>query len=85
MTADLTLAEGSGTSIRERLSAAGRIPHLLISGDGCQGAMRGGVLLRKQLRVADLIRAINPALGTDSIRGPAHDRAPDVPPLAMAL
>lgn len=61
---DLMLAEGTGVGAVERITRAGPVPHVFISGQGMHTLVRSGVLLRKPFREAELVRAIGQALGT---------------------
>lgn len=70
MIADVTLADGSGVSAVDRISRVGPVPHLFISGDVFQGAVPGSVLLRKPFREADLVQAIERALGAAGAQRP---------------
>lgn len=82
--ADVTLADGSGVSAVERVSRAGPVPHLFISGDVFQPAMPGAVLLRKPFRVADLVQAIGRALDAAGAETPASTLVSTVAPPAAS-
>jgi CheY-like chemotaxis protein len=62
MIVDLRLAEGTGVTAVERITRAGPIPHVFMSGIGPFAAINSEVLLTKPFREADLIRAIWRAL-----------------------
>lgn len=62
MIVDLTLAKGSGIAAVERITRAGLIPYVLMSGLGPLAAKSGDVVLTKPFREADLLRAIARAL-----------------------
>lgn len=67
MIVDVKLAKGSGIAAVERITRAGPIPHVFMSGRGPIAARAGDVLLTKPFREADLIRAIARALDQTSI------------------
>lgn len=67
---DVHLAEGSGISAMERITRAGPVPHLFISGHGPHTALLRGEVLRKPFREAGLAAAIGRALGTPGPPGP---------------
>ena len=67
MIVDLRLAKGTGIAAVERITRAGPIPHVFMSGLGPLAARPGDVLLTKPFREADLIRAIARALDQASI------------------
>jgi CheY-like chemotaxis protein len=58
---DMILAKGTGVAAVERISRAGPIPHIFMSGLGAFAARPGDVVLVKPFREADLIRAITRA------------------------
>jgi CheY-like chemotaxis protein len=62
---DLRLGEGSGVSAVEKISRAGPIPHLFVSGDisRIKKLRPDAVAIQKPFREADLARAIQRALG----------------------
>ena len=62
MVVDIGLAQGSGIAAVERITRAGPIPHVFMSGAGPLAAPPGGVLLSKPFREAEVIRAIARAL-----------------------
>ena len=62
MIVDVRLANGNGVSAVERITRAGPIPHVFMSGLGPLAAPRNAVVLRKPFFEADLIRAIAHAL-----------------------
>ncbi len=62
MIVDVKLADGSGIAAVERITRAGPVPHVFISGDSWPAAAPGEVLLTKPFREAELVRAIGRAL-----------------------
>ena len=62
MIVDLKLANGTGVAAVERITRAGPIPYVFMSGLGPRAAGPGDVLLAKPFREADLVRAIARAL-----------------------
>ena len=62
MIVDLKLAVGTGVAAVERITRAGSIPHVFMSGLGPLAASPGDVVLTRPFREADLIRAIARAL-----------------------
>jgi CheY-like chemotaxis protein len=62
MIVDLTLAKGSGIVAVERITRAGPISYVFMSGLGPLAAKAGDVVLTKPFREADLLRAIARAL-----------------------
>ena len=64
---DVTLANGNGVSAVKRITQAGPIPHVFMSGFGTSVAPSGAVVLTKPFREADLIRAIARALEQASV------------------
>lgn len=60
--ADIKLARGTGVAAVERITRAGAIPHVFMSGLGPLAARSDDVVLTKPFREADLIRAIARAL-----------------------
>ncbi len=67
MIVDLKLAKGTGVSAVERITRAGPIPHLFMSGFWPVEARPGGVLLTKPFREADLVQSIARALDQASM------------------
>ncbi len=67
MIVDLKLAAGTGVAAVERITRAGSIPHVFMSGLGYSAIRPGDVLLTKPFREADLIRAIARALHQTSV------------------
>ncbi len=67
MIVDLRLAKGTGIAAVERITRAGPIPHLFMSGLGQLAARPGDVLLTKPFREADLVQAIARVLDQASI------------------
>jgi len=67
MIVDLRLAKGNGIAAVERITCAGPIPHVFMSGLGPLAAPPGAVVLTKPFREADLIRAIARSLDQVSI------------------
>ena len=63
MIVDVGLAEGNGVAAVERITRAGPIPHVFMSGRGLLVAPQAAVVLKKPFRDADLSRAIARALG----------------------
>lgn len=62
MIVDVRLAKGNGVSVVERITQAGPIPHVFMSGLGPLITPSGAVVLKKPFFEADLIRAIARAL-----------------------
>jgi len=62
MIVDLRLAKGTGIAAVERITRAGPIPHVFMSGLGSLAAPFGAVVLAKPFFEADLIHAIARAL-----------------------
>ena len=75
---DVRLAEGSGISAMERITRAGPVPHLFISGHSPQAVSGGAEMLRKPFREAELAIAITRALRMPGLRGPPSVPQPQV-------
>ena len=67
---DIHLAEGNGISAMERITRAGPVPHLFISGDDAHTSLLRAEFLRKPFREADLAAAIGRALVMPGRPGP---------------
>jgi len=67
---DVHLAEGSGISAVERITCAGPVPCLFISGHDAHAVLLHAEVLRKPFREAGLAAAIGRALGTPGPPGP---------------
>ena len=67
MIVDLQLTRGSGVAAVARITRAGPIPHIFMTGRGPLAARPGAVMLTKPFRKADLVRAIAQALNQDRV------------------
>lgn len=67
--ADVTLAKGNGIAAVRRITRAGPVPHVFVTGHGLHVPVPGAVVLRKPFREAELVGAIGRALGAAG--GPA--------------
>ena len=62
--ADVILAKGNGITAVERITRAGPVPHVFVTGHGLHVPVPGAVVLRKPFREAELVGAIERAFGT---------------------
>lgn len=80
---DVCLAEGNGVSAVERITRAGPVPHLFISGYDPHAVPLHAEVLRKPFREAGLVAAIGRALGTPGPLGPEPGPLPQaLPPVS---
>lgn len=73
---DMFLAEGSGISAMERITRAGPVPHLFMSGNDPHMAPLHAEVLRKPFREAGLAAAIGRATGKSGRPGPEASAVP---------
>ena len=63
MIVDARLGDGSGVAAVEEILRSGHIPYVFMSGERVRTDRRDAVVLQKPFREADLIRAMQRALG----------------------
>ena len=71
MIVDMHLASGSGPSAVAAIARAEPVPHVFITGAGLQVLAPDAVVLSKPFREADLVQAIERALGAAIVAGQA--------------
>ncbi len=78
MIVDVHLGSGCGLSAMTTIARAGPVPHVFTTGHRLVAPLSGAVVLSKPFREADLVRAMERALGMAAAPG----QAPVRPPLA---